>query len=833
MSQVSRITVLLVSVCTAIGLCSGGVLKAASQKSQDVDPVIVILPTDVVLTGQHARQRLIVEAVVDKQFVADWTERATFRSADEQVAVVDQSGMITPVADGHTRITAQIDQLQTSISIEVRNMKKPSRWNFRNHVLSVLTKMDCNSGACHGAAAGKRNFRLTLRGYDPQSDYETLTREVLGRRVVKTRPSHSLVLLKPTGAVSHGGGKRFSTDSLEYRVISEWIASGTSGPSENDSLIESIEVFPKQALMKVKETQQLSVQARFSDGHIEDVTRWCKFETADANIASVTPQGAVTLQGYGEGVVTVWYLNLVDVARVTSPFPNTIPVEVFQHAENFNFIDRYALQKLESLQIPPSPLCSDSQFIRRAFLDAIGILPTVQETTNFLKDRSLEKRRALIDMLLARPEFIDYWSYKWSDLLLVSSRRLPDEAMWSFYTWVRRSVASNQPWDEFAHDLVTARGNTLNNGASNFFVLHKDPKDLIENTSVALMGMSITCARCHNHPLEKWTQDDYYGMVSLFSRVKMKNGDAAGDVTVFLSDQGEVPHPRHGRPLNPQPLDGSPIAMEGTGDRREFFSQWLTDSENPYFSRALVNRVWANFMGRGLVESVDDLRVTNPASNEALFAGLAEAFVDSGFNVRQLIRTVMNSATYQRSSETVSGNEDDQKYYSHYILKRLSAEVLLDCFSQVTGVPTVFANYPRGWRALQLPDSSIDSYFLDSFGRPLRETTCECERSEDPSLSQALHLSNGPTLNNKLRAKGAIDRMLEKGLAEESVLEELFLAALSRYPSDREKEAILVTLHEFTPAEVSQPEDEKKQRRQLYEDLFWAILTGREFLFNH
>src|SRR5207253_2905359 len=363
-----------------------------------------------------------------------------------------------------------------------------------------------------------------------------------------------------------------------------------------------------------------------------------------------------------------------------------------------------------------------------------------------------------------------------------------------FYNWIRQSVAANKPWDRFAREIITASGSTLENGAANYFVLHRDPIDLTETTTQAFLGMSLTCARCHNHPMEKWTQNQYYAMANLFARVSRKNGDA-GDVVIFPATTGDIRHPRTGRALPPQPLDGAPVPLDAPSDRRQRLAAWLTAPGNPYFARALVNRVWRQFMGRGLVEAEDDLRLTNPPSNEELLTALTGAFVRHGFDVKWLIRTIMNSDTYQRSSAPVAGNETDQKYYSHYIVRRLPAEVILDALSQVTGVPTEFKEYPKGWRALQLPDSRVDSYFLTAFGRPERVTTCSCERQQEPSVAQALHLANGDTVNQKLQAgDGVVARLVEEGAPDEVVLRRLYLSALSRLPTEAERRAILPAL---------------------------------------
>jgi hypothetical protein len=517
-----------------------------------------------------------------------------------------------------------------------------------------------------------------------------------------------------------------------------------------------------------------------------------------------------------------------------------VDTKIFATAPRHNFIDDQVLKKLEALHIPPSPTCSNGEFIRRAYLDAAGILPTPEEVKKFLADTSRDKRAKLIEELLERPEFVDYWAYKWSDLLLVSTRKLPQPDTWAFYQFIRQSVADNKPWDRFARDVLTSTGNTLESGAANYFVLHKDVTDLTESTSVTFMGLSINCCRCHNHPLEKWTQDQYWEMANLFSRVAMKNGDRFGGVSVQSQPTGEVYHPRRGIAMPPTPLDGKPLPLDSSTDRRQYFAQWLTAPDNRYFAKAVVNRVWRNFMGRGLVEAEDDLRETNPPTNEELFNALAKDFVEHKFDVKNLIRLIMSSAAYQRSSQPLPENSNDDRYYSHYLVRRLSAEVILDLYSQVTGVLTPFKNlysgvegglaptnnFPDGTRALQLPDSRVASSFLDSFGRPERTQTCSCERQQDSSVSQALHLNNGQTLNDKLRSKNSrVEQWVNEKISDEEAVRRLFFLALCRQPKDEE-------LQKFKNIMGEAAKDTKTTPHEILEDLFWAVLSGKEFMFN-
>jgi hypothetical protein len=688
----------------------------------------------------------------------------------------------------------------------------------------VLTKSGCNMGACHGALAGKKGFKLSLRAYDPERDFLTLTRQSLGRRIVPEDPGRSLILLKATGAIPHAGGVRFQPDSREYRILAEWIAAGTPAPRTEDARLTRIEILPPDVVLAPGARQQMLVLGHYSDGHVEDVTRWAKYTAANASVAEVDDAGLVSVMGHGAGAVSAWFGSLVAIAPVVVPFGNELSSETFAQAPRKNFIDELVLEKLEQLNVPPSPMCSDGEFIRRAYLDTLGILPTVEETQAFLADAGADKRERLIDALLARPEFVDYWTYKWSDLLLVNSEKLPGAAMWSFHNWIRNQVSANTPWDQFVRQLITAKGSTLENGAANYFALHEEALDLAETTSVAFLGMSVNCARCHNHPLEKWTNAQYYSFANLFARVRIKNAQGEGNNIVFSASEGDLIQPATGRVQPPAPLDGEPVAADDPRERREALADWLTAPENPYFSRAIVNRVWANFLGVGLVESVDDLRLTNPASNEKLHQALAHYLAEQKFDLKALMRLILQSATYQRSSQPLPQNVADSRFYSRYYPKRLMAEVLLDAFTQVTGAKTEFPGYPADWKALQLPDANVASYFLKTFGRPDRVITCECERTAEPSMVQVLHIANGDSLNNKLQAAGnRIEEQLAGGLSNEQILDELYLSALARLPTIDERASLIAQLNEASDAE----------RRQAVEDLYWSVLSSKEFLFNH
>ena len=790
---------------------------------------LVVLPVEFTLSGPEARQRILVQASTDGRMVGQVADGVTMTTSDEKVVKIEE-GFVVPVGNGQATITAKVGNQTATATVTVEKFEQPHSWSFRNHVQPVLSKSGCNMGSCHGALAGKGGFKLSLRGYDPDADFRTLTRQARGRRIVPSDPGRSLMLTKPSGAIPHKGGLRFDVDSLEYRAIAEWIAAGHPAPSDDDARLKQLEILPTASQQKKGASQQMVVRGHFSDGHVEDVTRWCKFTSANATVASVDDRGLVAITGSGEGAISAWYLSQNVIATVSSPYETPVGAAVFASAERSNFIDDAVLAKLKSLNIPPSPRCSDSEFLRRVFLDTIGVLPTADEVRAFLTDESPDKRDRLVDQLLTRPEFVDYWAYKWSDLLLLSGEKLRPQALKSFYAFIRQNVADNTPWDEFVRQIVLAKGSTFDNGAANFYSLHQDPLDMAETTSMAFLGMSIQCAHCHDHPLEKWTNNDYYGFASLFARVRGKGwgGDfrsGDGHRVIFLDDESELIQPRTGKPQLPKPLDGQALSFESVEDRRLAAASWLTSPTNPYFSRAIVNRVWANFFGVGLVEKVDDLRLTNPPSNPELFSALAAFLVsgDRSYDLKKLMRLILTSQSYQRGSQATKGNEPDERFYSRYYPKRLKAEVLLDIMSQVTASPTAFKDFPAGTRAMQLPDANIASDFLKTFGRPERILTCECERSDEPSMTQVLHILNGETLIQKLEAKdNRLSKQLEANLPPEQLADELFLSALSRFPTERERQRMSEILS------VASPEE----RRQSVEDLYWSVLSSKEFLFN-
>ena len=806
-----------------------------------------ILPASIMLFGKGAKQQL--SAVTWRnQRIGPQVEssRIVWDITDPSIATIEDSRVVA-LGDGQTTINGTITDDQgnqiarLTTTVEVVDTSVPRETSFRNDVQSILARQGCNSGACHGALAGKGGFRLSLHGYDANADWFAITRSAQGRRVELADPGQSLLLTKPTGAVAHKGGIRLSVDSDDYRMIAHWIASSAKKPNEHDPILEYIVVHPEQSLLAPHEHQQVLVTAHYNNGKTTDVTQWTKFSASNEAVAAVDASGRVTVRGSGEGAVVAWFGSKISLSRVSVPFPSEVAEHEYQASPTRNFIDKLVLSKLRELHLLPGDRCDDGEFIRRIMIDTIGRLPTQQEVESFVADTELDKRDRLIDSLLERPEFVDYWTYKWSDLLLVNGNRLRPAGVKSFYMWIRHEVEGNTPWDQFVDKILTAQGLTTENGATNFFALHQDPEAITENACQAFLGLSIGCAKCHNHPLEKWTNDQYYAMANLFARVRGKgwggdsrNGD--GIRTVYVASEGELIQPRLGKPQPPTPLDGVALSMDDPRDRREHLSAWLTGSENPYFARSIVNRVWANFFAVGLVEAVDDLRLSNPASNEPLLNATAEYLVQQKFDLKHLMRTILQSETYQRTSRPDPRNASDSRFYSRYYPRRMMAEVILDGIDQVLDTHSKFEFvafpgadrqktdfYPAGTRAIQLYDAAVESYFLQTFGRNSREITCECERSVEPSMVQVLHLANGETLNPKLMTSQRIEKWVKEKTDDKTVIDQLFQLALARKPSSEESTHLFQVLAEYV----------SEDRRQALEDVCWSVLVNNEYVFNH
>jgi len=806
------------------------------------DDSVLLMPAEFKLQGPSGRQRLAVASVRGGN-IGPAAAEADFDLSSSDGNIVRIQGMTAAaVGDGDAEITATFVNGQVArAKVHVVGTGRKRTHSFRNEIQPIFARLGCNMGSCHGALAGKGGFRLSLRGYDADADYQSITREVRGRRVEIADPGRSLILAKPTGALPHKGGLRLAIDSDEYRTIASWIAAGAPSPQASDPRLTHITVTPENAALAPGDGSQILVTAHYTDGGVKDVTGWAKFTATDESVASVDDDGRVMVRGPGEAAVLVWFNSQIALARMIVPYPYDVPRDVYQDAPRRNFVDEFNLHQLEKLRLRPSPPADDFTFIRRATIDTVGRLPTPDETLQYVSSVDVDKKTRLVDRLLASEDFVAYWSYKWSDLLLVNGTKLRPIAVQSFYKWIRNSVRENKPWDQFVREILTSKGTSDEQGATNFFAIHQTPEEMTENASQAFLGLSIGCAKCHNHPLEKWTNDQYYAMANMFSRVRAKgwggeprSGD--GIRTVYVSTEGELLQPKYGKPQPPAPLDADPMAFDDPRDRREVVAAWMTDPENPYFARSIANRVWANFFGRGLVETVDDMRLSNPASNEPLMNAVAEHLVANEYDLKQLMRLILESETYGRSSVPTDENAGELKYLSRYYPRRMIAEVLLDSIDHVLQTSSSFTQvafpgadfqdtsfYPPGTKAIDLYDSAVDSYFLKTFGRNTREITCECERSSEPSMIQVLHMSNGETINPKLQADGnAISKLMAENATDDDAIDSLFLSALSRRPRDDERAKLNEIMAEYGT-----------DRRVAIEDVFWSVLAGTEFAFNH
>jgi len=786
-----------------------------------------VLPAAVMLDGPRAYQQLVVTGKYADGTIRDLTPFAGI-VADVADLVEITDGYARGKKNGASQLTVAVGGKSAKVPVVVTKFDVPRGTSFRNDVIAALNVGGCNAGACHGTPSGKNGFKLSLRGSDPAQDYLQLTRDVWGRRTDKHDANASLLLQKSLGRVPHEGGARFGADTVAAQAISTWVSQGSIDDPKELPSITKVDVLPGPRVLKSPSRwQQLSVMATFSDGAVRDVTRLTVFSSSDPATADISPNGLVEFKQAGEVAVLCRYLEELRSVRITYLEPR----EGFAWANppEVNYVDHHVFNKLKLMTILPSDLCTDAEFIRRSYLDLCGLLPTGDEATKFLADKASDKRAKLIDSLLERPEYGDYWALKWSDVFRSNRKTIQVKGIHAFQLWLRNHVANNTPVDRVIHELLTSNGSTFSNPAANYFRIAKDPTNLAETTAQLFFGVRMQCAKCHNHPFESITQDDYYSTAAWFARVSTKkdvesskNPAVIGAEVVYSRRDGEVTQPRSGKQMAPKFLKGATPTISPSQDRREVFSDWLTGPANPYFSKSLVNRVWYHLMGKGIVDPVDDFRDSNPPSNDDLLDGLAKDFATKKFDLKQLIRTIMNSRTYQLSAQPNDTNKDDTKYFSHSVTKLLSAEVLLDALCDTTAVPEKFAGLPLGTRAIQLPDGEVNHPFLKTFGQPARELACECERESDSNLAQALQLINGPTINDKLRnPANRLGKLLADKKTEIEILDALYLAALSRPATDSERVPAL--------SHVAKGMD----KRKAWEDVLWAIMNTREFLFRH
>ena len=781
---------------------------------------------EITLNGPYASVRPLIEERT-RATVNDVSGAVAWSVADPKIARV-ADGTLWAVGDGKTILTARSKNGAMTIPVIVRGVAGAKPPRFATDVIPVLTKAGCNQGGCHGAASGKGGFKLSLQGYDPEADYDAITRAAGARRVSPAQPENSLLLRKPTMAVSHKGGLIFEVGSPQYRLLADWIAGGMPAPQATEPSVAALEVSPPVRTLTVGRKQRFRVVARFSDGARRDVTSETLFSGSDGTVANVTPDGEAAILGKGEAAVLVRYRDLVATASVISPFAALAPPTPINGGRGASLapakssIDRLINQKLAALGLEASPRCSDSDFLRRVSLDLIGTLPTPDAVRAFLADADPNKRDKWVESLFARPEYVDYWTLQWGDILRSSRNTLGDRGLVAFNHYLRQSVAENKPWNRLARELVLAQGSMYDEGAANYFRAASTPETQAETTAQVFMGVRMQCARCHNHPYERWKQNQYYELAAFYARVRTKPGTADEERIVYTARSGEVTHPKTKKVMTPTALDAAPLPANYNGDRRKALADWLTDSKNPFFAKILVNRVWKHFLGQGLVEPVDDMRVTNPPANAALLDYLAKDFVNNGYDVQKLMRAIIRTDAYQRTAIPTPRNAADTRYYSHFFFKRLKAEPLFDAVGAATGVQDKFGGYPANLRATELPDTTAESYFLDLFGRPARNIVCQCERLDAPNLGQVLHFMNGKSVNARLASKeGRVAKLVSAKTPDVKLVEDLYLASLSRYPTEDETMESLMTL--------IRGKDKQKEA----EDLLWAMLNSKEFLFNH
>jgi hypothetical protein len=795
---------------------------------------LAVQPAKMALNSLDDAQQVVVTATLAGGRLQDLSGDVTYEVANPKVARVSSAGRVIPLANGATEITASYGDKVVKVPVTATLCDVNLPINFGNQVVPVFTKQGCNSGGCHGKASGQNGFKLSLLGFEPEVDYAALVKEDRGRRVFPANPDHSLLLLKATGTMPHGGGKRLEVGSDEYRLVRRWIAAGLPFGKADDPVVTGISVFPEGRVLTRNNKQQFAAYAHYSDGGVEDITRRAQYDSNDPEIAVVDASGLVrTLGMSGEAAVMARYQGHVATFRATVPLGVPVPDYKF---EPQTVADRFTLTKWLQLGLVPSDLCSDEQFIRRVSLDLTGTLPTPARVTAFVSDKDPAKRDKLVDALLETPEYGYYFANKWADVLRVKRRGQPTfaEGTFAFHGWIRDAVARDMPYDEFARGILTASGDETTSPPTVWYKELREPQQFVDDTAQVFLGLRLACAQCHHHPYEKWSQDDFWGIAAYFGRVGRKNlmvpggfqGQQQQSEVVFNQSSGGVINKRTGQPAATKPLDGKPVTVGAEDDPREALVNWMVDAKNPFFARAVANRYWAHFFGRGIVDPLDDMRVTNPPSNPELLDALAKELTDHKYSLKHLIKTIVKSRTYQLSAVPNEFNKHDKQNYARYYPRRLSAEVLFDAVCQVTGSPAEFAGLPQDKhapnRAIMLPDESFTSYFLDVFGRPQRISACECERVSEANLAQALHLLNSDEVQGKLaRPGGRAEALAKDPRPEAEKVEELFLWAWARKPSAEQRDVALAHV-------AKHPEN----RKLAYENLLWALLNTKEFLFN-
>src|SRR6056297_44473 len=790
-------------------------LASSISKNDDAQDVaqLAIYPPEIKLGSSRDFQSFVAVLSSDDGITTDVSDQVQWSIAD--ASKVKRDGFtLFPLADGNTELVAKHAGAEVRIPIEISGASNRPAISFEKDVMPVLTRSGCNTGSCHGAASGKDGFRISLFGFDPVGDYHRITREIGVRRINLAVPEESLLLKKAIGSVPHTGGKLFDSSSDYYATMLEWLQDGAKidPDSAKPPGVDSVALYPPQAVIEGEgNTQRFVAVASYSDGTTRDVTRLAAFTSNNAGTADIDNLGVVTAGRRGEAFVMARF-DTHTVGSQVLALPKNLQYEPPQIEGGY--IDQMVGRKLQQLRIVPSQQCSDEEFIRRVTIDIVGMLPTEQEYRQFVNDSAPDKRAELIDRLLERKEFSEIWAMKFAQLLMIkSTNQVSYKSAFLYSNWLTEKFARNEPLDEMVRELLTSTGGTFSSPATNFYQIERDTLKTAENVAQVFMGIRTQCAQCHNHPFDRWTMDDYYGFASFFSQVGRKNAEDYRETIIFDRSGGEVNHLVTKKPVPPTFLGGQSPETKGK-DRRAVLAEWLTGPENPFFAKSIANRVWAHFMGVGIVDPVDDIRISNPPTNPALFDELGTRLVQYDFDFRQLVRDICNSKAYQRSTATNPTNAHDNRNYAHAVVRRVPAESLLDCICQVTQSPDKFRGLPLGARAVQIADGSTSNYFLTSFGRSARNTVCDCEATTEPSLSQALHLLNGDSVHNKIVAGKTIDRWLsEEELSVPQVIDRIYVRCLSRMPSEQEKNELVAKIVEGSDQEAA------------LEDVFWAVLN--------
>ncbi len=780
---------------------------------------INVYPENIDLSNSRDRQRVIVQARFADGITEDVTEQATLTAVNAEVLRKD-GYTFYPKTDGETTVNVEYQGKAIQIPAKVQNAEVIPPISYTLDVMPIFLKTNCNTGSCHGAARGKDGFRLSLYGFDINGDYTRITRDFSSRRINLAFPEDSLLLTKGAGVVPHTGGTRFRKGDELYETVHEWLRSGALLDQGEIPTVTKVDIYPKGAVLNGEGAQQkISVRAYYSDGTDRDVTHLAYFSSNNDNSAVIEQDGVVTAQNRGEAFIMARF----DTHTVGTHFivlPKNLQFAWNELPEN-NYIDGHMHNKFKNLRIIPSELCTDEEFIRRVTLDVTGRLPTVEEYNAFLANVDPKKREKLVDELLTRKEFVEIWVMKWAELLTIrTTNQISYKSMLLYYTWLQERVANNVPMNVMVQELLGSNGGTFANAATNYYQNETNTLKVAENVAQVFMGMRMQCAQCHNHPFDRWTMDDYYSFAAFFSQIGRKRGEDPREIIVFNSGSGDVRHPVGNRVMAPKFLGGETPDVAGK-DRRQVMANWLASDENPFFAQNLSNIVWAHFFGKGIIQEVDDVRVSNPPVNKELIDALSEKLRGYNYDFKKLVRDICTSRTYQLSTKTNETNEKDTTNFSHATLRRMRAEVLLDAITQVTTTSNKFPGLPSGARAVQIANGNTSTYFLTTFGRAKRETVCSCEVKMEPNLSQALHMLNGDTVNAKITQGGLVTTRLGEEVPHEKIIEEIYIRCMTRKPTEKE----LTNLMEL----VGQEEN----KQQALEDVFWALLNSREFVFNH